>query len=332
MSGEISNADKFRVLESVLRPLSFWYSQEGVEEVAINHPGGVWVRKRGKFAHPWHYYEDPALTRSYLKNLLYIIANSYDKDFNPEGGTPVVYVDLPGGHRFTGIAGQNVQYDSSDELAGGGVAMTIRVFKEDLSIGFCDFGFDKGARLRPINKLTGVEDPDDPYERLLLSIKRGDHLLISGATATGKTTFLNNIIKILDPHKRILTIEDTRELIVPHKNRVHVVISRTKATNNFDYRGVIDLAVRFTPDAIIGGEVSTSNANALWELMGTGHENCFATIHAESPDAAYKAFIGRILYTSPTIDREKTLKEMKEKLRVVQINRNGNIRAVTAVT
>ncbi len=329
---EISALDKFHVLESVLRPVSFWYNQDGVEEIAINNPGGVWVRRRGKQAHPWHYNEDTALTREYLKNLLYIIANSYDKAFNPEGGTPVVYVDLPGGHRFTGIMGQNVQYDSSDELSGGGIAMTIRVFKPDLGITFSDFGFEQGARLRPLNKLVGVEDPDDPYERLLLSIKRGDHLLISGATATGKTTFLNNIIKLLDKHKRILTIEDTRELIVPHKNHVHVVISRTKATNDFDYRNVIDLAVRFTPDAIIGGEISTSNANALWELMGTGHENCFATIHAENPDAAYKAFVGRILYSSPTIDREKTLKEMKEKIRVVQINRNGNIRAVTAVT
>ncbi|MDR2901738.1 MAG: Flp pilus assembly complex ATPase component TadA [Lactobacillales bacterium] len=327
-----SNIDKFRVLESVLRPLSYWYNQDGIEEIAINNPGGIWLRRRGKYAHPWIYNEDEKLTREYLKNVLYIIANSYDKNFNPEGGTPVVYVDLPGGHRFTGITGQNVQYDSSDELAGGGIAITIRVFKENLTVGFKDFNFEKGARLRPLNKLSGVEDPDDPYERLLLSIKRGDHLLISGATSTGKTTFLNNIIKMLDRNKRILTIEDTRELIVPHKNRVHIVISRTKATNDFTYQNVIDLAVRFTPDAIIGGEVSTSNANALWELMGTGHENCFATIHAESPEAAYKAFIGRIMYSTPTIDREKTLREMKEKLRVVQINRNGNIRAVTAVT
>lgn len=136
----------------------------------------------------------------------------------------------------------------------------------------------------------------------------------------------------MEPHKRILTIEDTRELIVPHKNRVHIVLPRTDQTNTFTYARVIDLVVRFTPDVIIGGEISTSNASALWELMGSGHENCFATIHAENPEEAYKAFIARIMRTSPTIDREKTLAEMKDKLRVVQINRNGNIRAVTAIT
>lgn len=328
--GELSIADTYRVLESALRPLSYWYNQDNVEEVAVDSPGGIWLRLRGRHAHPWHYYEDPKLTREYLNNIMYIIANSYDYAFDPTQGTPTVYATLPGGHRFTGIAGRNVMYDNNDLT--GGIAMAIRVYKEDINISMSDFGLSVGERLRPLNRLKQVEDPDDPFERLMLSIKRGDHVLISGATATGKTTFLNNLIKVLDPHKRILTIEDTRELIVPHKNRVHIVLPRTELTNNFDYKKVIDLAVRFTPDAIIGGEISTSNAGALWELMGSGHENCFATIHAENPDAAYKAFIGRILHSYPTTDREKTYREMKEKLRVVQINRDGNIRAVTEVT
>lgn len=328
--GELSVKDTYRVLESALRPLSYWYNQDNVEEVAVDSPGGIWLRLRGKHAYPWHFYEDPKLTREYLNNILYIIANTYDYAFDPEQGTPVVYATLPGGHRFTGIAGRNVMYDNNDLT--GGVALAIRVYKEDLSITMGDFGLNEGGRLRPLNRLKQVEDPDDPYDRLLLSIKRGDHVLVSGATATGKTTFLNNLIRLLDSHKRILTIEDTRELIVPHKNRVHIVLPRTELTNKFDYKRVIDLAVRFTPDAIIGGEISTSNAGALWELMGSGHDNCFATIHAESPEAAYKAFIGRILHTYPTTDREKTYREMKEKLRVVQINRDGNIRAVTEVT
>ncbi len=328
--GELSISDTYKVLESALRPLSYWYNQDNVEEVAVDSPGGIWLRLRGKHAHPWHYYEDGKLTREFLNNILYIIANTYDYAFDPEQGTPVVYATLPGGHRFTGISGRNVMYDNNDLT--GGIALAIRVYREDVSIKMSDFGLSEGARLRPLNRLKQVEDPDDPFERLLLSIKRGDHVLVSGATATGKTTFLNNLIKILDPHKRILTIEDTRELIVPHKNRVHIVLPRTELTNKFDYKRVIDLAVRFTPDAIIGGEISTSNAGALWELMGSGHDNCFATIHAESPEAAYKAFIGRILHSYPTTDREKTYREMKEKLRVVQINRDGNIRAVTEVT
>ena len=319
----------FKVLESVLRPLSYWYTQDNIEEVAINRSGQIWLRLRGKRAYPWVMYKDEKLTKEYLTDLLYIIANTYELPFDPVSGTPVVYAAIPGEHRFSAICGRNVMYDEEDLT--GGIALTIRVHSEDVAFGLQDYGLSQGTQLHKINPLKDIKDPDDPYEKLLISIKRGDHILVSGATATGKTTFLNNLLKILDIHKRILTIEDTRELIVPHPNRVHLVLSRTAQTNELTYAKVIDLVVRFTPDAIIGGEISTGNAGAIWELMGSGHDNCLATIHAESSEAAYAAFADRILHSYPTMDRKKTIEEMHQKLRVVQINRDGNLRAVTEV-
>lgn len=319
----------FKVLESVLRPLSYWYTQDNIEEVAINRSGQIWLRLRGKRAYPWVMYKDEKLSKEYLTDLLYIIANTYELPFDPVSGTPVVYAAIPGEHRFSAICGRNVMYDEEDLT--GGIALTIRVHSEDVAFGLQDYGLSQGTQLHKINPLKDIKDPDDPYEKLLISIKRGDHILVSGATATGKTTFLNNLLKILDIHKRILTIEDTRELIVPHPNRVHLLLSRTAQTNELTYAKVIDLVVRFTPDAIIGGEISTGNAGAIWELMGSGHDNCLATIHAENSEAAYAAFADRILHSYPTMDRKKTIEEMHQKLRVVQINRDGNLRAVTEV-
>ena len=320
----------FAVLESVLRPLSYWYNQDNIEEVAINRSGQIWLRLRGKRAYPWVLYKDEKLTKEYLTDLLYIIANTYELPFDPVEGNPVVYATIPGEHRFSAICGRNVMYDNGDLT--GGIALTIRVHSDDVAFGLGDYGLTQGNKLHKINMLKEIQDPEDPYERLLLSIKRGDHILVSGATSTGKTTFLNNLLKILDINKRILTIEDTRELIAPHPNRVHLVLSRTEQTNALNYAKIIDLVVRFTPDAIIGGEISTGNAGAIWELMGSGHDNCLATIHAESSEAAYQAFTDRILHTYPTIDRKKTIEEMRQKLRVVQINRDGNLRAVTEIT
>ena len=320
----------FTVLESILRPLSYWYTQDNIEEVAVNRSGQVWLRLRGKRAYPWVMYKDEKFTKEYLTDLLYIIANTYELPFDPIQGNPVVYAAIPGEHRFSAICGRNVMYDNDDLT--GGIALTIRVHSDDVAFGLGDYGLTQGQKLHKINPLKDIKEPEDPYERLLLSIKRGDHILVSGATATGKTTFLNNLLKILDINKRILTIEDTRELVVPHPNRVHIVLSRTEQTNALTYAKVIDLVVRFTPDAIIGGEISTGNAGAIWELMGSGHDNCLATIHAESSEAAYQAFTDRILHTYPTIDRKKTIEEMHQKLRVVQINRNGNLRDVTEVT
>ena len=175
------------VLSSVLRPLAYWYEQDNIEEVAINHPGDIWLRLRGKRAFPWVNYKDPKLSREYLVNLLHIIANLNDQEFDPISGSPVVYARIPGGHRFTGIAGKNIEYDL-DDTATGGVAITIRLHTDDVAFGFSDYGLEQGKELKEINPLKNIHDPDDAYERLLLALRRGDHILVSGGTGTGKTT------------------------------------------------------------------------------------------------------------------------------------------------
>ena len=55
----------FEVLESVLRPLAYWYKQDNIEEVAINRSGQVWLRLRGKRAYPWVMYKDEKLSKEY---------------------------------------------------------------------------------------------------------------------------------------------------------------------------------------------------------------------------------------------------------------------------
>ena len=68
-------------------------------------------------------------------------------------------------------------------------------------------------------------------------------------------------------------------------------------------------------------------------VMGSGHDNCFATIHAESAQEAYLQFIKRIMAsTNGAVNVEQTLDEMQRKLHVVQIQRMGNQRAITEVT
>ena len=316
------------VVLSTLKYLSNWYSQSNIEEVAVDKAGEVWLRLRGKREIPWVMEKDKNLSKQYLTDIMNIIANSYEVPFDPVSGTPVVYATLPGDERFSGIAGKNVLYDNDD--IEGGIAIAIRTKKETVDFNFADYGLVKGQNLQKLQSQS-LDEPTDPYEKLMQYIKRGDHLLISGATSTGKTTFLNNILEILSPNLRVITIEDSRELIVPQKNHVHLLLSRTQQTNQFTYKDVIDLVVRMTPDAIMGGEISTENAGAIWELMNTGHKHFYATIHADSPESAYKAFIDRIIHTFPNLNQEQALQEMKQKIHVVQIGREGNIRAITDI-
>ncbi len=314
------------VLESLLKPLEEFYKPKFVEEIAINHAGEVWLRVHGSKV-PWVSYKSEKLSKQYLVDLIHTVANIYEKPFDPIRGIPVIYATLPGNHRFTAIAGPNVQYDDNDLT--GGVALNIRG-NNDIETDFSNYHLKKGSKLMKI-KTRAVDRPDDAYERLMEAIESGAPILISGATSTGKTTFLNHMLKLIDKNARVITVEDAREIHVPQLNRVHFLLSRTEQSNDFNYARLLDLVVRMTPDVIIGGEISTDNASVLWELLGTGHDHFYTTIHAESSEAAYAAFADRILHTQPAYNREELITEMKRKIRVVQLSRDGSLRAVTEV-
>ncbi|MBR5904549.1 MAG: Flp pilus assembly complex ATPase component TadA [Alphaproteobacteria bacterium] len=314
------------VLESLLKPLEEFYTPSFVEEIAINHEGEVWLRLNGARV-PWVSYSADNLSKQYLVDLIHTIANIYEKPFDPIHGIPVVYATLPGNHRFSAIAGPNVQYDERDVT--GGVALNIRGggVRET---SFANYHLERGKQLLKVKPRDNTR-PDDPYERLMSAINDGSPILISGATSTGKTTFLNHMLTLIDQNSRVITVEDAREIRVPQKNRVHFLLSRTEQSNDFNYARLLDLVVRMTPDVIIGGEISTDNAGVLWEMLGTGHDHFYTTIHAESAEAAYAAFADRILHTQPAYDRTDLIAEMKKKIRVVQLSRDGGLRAVTEI-
>lgn len=314
------------VLESLLKPLAEFYKPSFVEEIAINHAGEVWMRLHGARV-PWVSYNAEALSKQYLIDLIHTVANIYERPFDPIHGIPVVYATLPGNHRFTAIAGPNVQYDERDVT--GGVALNIRGGNAP-ETSFKNYHLERGKNLLKVNPREKTR-PDDPYERLMTAINDGSPILISGATATGKTTFLNHMLTLINKNSRVITVEDAREIRVPQQNRVHFVLSRTEQTNNFNYARLLDLVVRMTPDVIIGGEISTDNASVLWQMLGTGHEHFYTTIHAESAEAAYAAFADRILHTQPAYNRSEIIAEMRKKIRVVQLSRDGSLRAVTEV-
>ena len=172
---------------------------------------------------------------------------------------------------------------------------------------------------------------DNIFDDVSFTIDTNWKLGFIGRNGRGKTTFLNHMLTLIDKNSRVITVEDAREIRVPQANRVHFVLSRTEQTNDFNYARLLDLVVRMTPDVIIGGEISTDNASVLWEMLGTGHDHFYTTIHAENSDAAYAAFADRILHTQPAYDRTDLIAEMKKKIRVVQLSRDGSLRAVTEV-
>lgn len=112
-------------------------------------------------------------------------------------------------------------------------------------------------------------------------------MLIAGGTASGKTTALNALSTFIKPGQKVVSIEDTQELNLPHENWVPAV-SRQNFTdtqigeiNQFD---LLRAALRQRPDIIIVGETRGKEAYTLFQAMATGHGG-FSSIHADSIDA-----------------------------------------------
>lgn len=306
-----------------------------IEEIAINQPGEIWLRQRkpDSLGRIWIPIQDELLSREYLVNLAHLVANVQNsKNFSPDE-IPAVYGDLPGGHRFTCAYGHNIQYLPPDKAGyEGSICVNCRQYTSGNFVELQDYKLRPGEKVKaPISSIFTKENenPNDDYAKIINSLTRGDHILVSGVTSSGKTTFLNRLISYLDQKKRIVTVEDTRELKVTQPNRVHIIMSRTDQSNMFTYNHVRELLVRMTPDIILGGEISNSNAATIWNLMTTGHGHFMTTIHANNIEDAITTFTNCIVLSQANsgitqqMDRGELRDHMKRSLRIIQIDRNA---------
>jgi flagellar protein FlaI len=122
------------------------------------------------------------------------------------------------------------------------------------------------------------------FAYLSLTIGNGMNVFVSGETASGKTTLLNAVTTFITPMAKIVTIEDTPELQVPHKNWIREVVQSNKmedssgAVTMFDF---LKAALRQRPNELMVGEIRGREGNVAFQAMQTGH-SVMATFHAAS--------------------------------------------------
>ena len=178
---------------------------------------------------------------------------------------PIIDASLPNGSRINLTLGH--------EITKRGSTFTIRRFRAD-----------------PITVIDlikfGTMSVDIAAYMWYLAEKKST-MLVAGGTASGKTTALNALATFIRPGEKVVSIEDTQELNLPHENWIPAV-SRQNFTdtqvgeiNQFD---LLRAALRQRPDIIIVGETRGREAYTLFQAMATGHGG-FSSIHADSVDA-----------------------------------------------
>ncbi len=169
--------------------------------------------------------------------------------------------------------GSRLQATLATDIARRGSNFTIRKFTK--------------VPLTPIHILNYNTLDIKMMAYLWFVIDYGCSILVSGGTASGKTTLLNVLSLFIRPDKKIVSIEDTAELRLPHAHWIPTVARTSIAEEGVGKRGEVDLfdllreSFRQRPDYIIVGEVRGREAYILFQQMATGHPS-LATIHAEN--------------------------------------------------
>lgn len=156
-------------------------------------------------------------------------------------------------------------------LAKCGTTITIRKFDRSLE------GVDDLVRLGTLSPKMA--------EFLIACIKGGVNILFSGATGSGKTTTLEKLSYHIPEQERVITVEDTAELRLHHKNLVPLETRAPdkEGKNQVTLGDLIRNSLRMRPDRLIVGEVRGSEAFDMIQAMSTGHRGTLAVIHANSP-------------------------------------------------
>ncbi len=194
---------------------------------------------------------------------------------------PIVDATLPGRHRLAATFRK--------EVSPLGSTMTIRKFRADpititdlINFGVLDFSMAAYAWLLIESRATAI---------------------VVGATASGKTTFLNALLSMLNPNSKIVTIEEVQEININHKNWAPLISRLSygiteESIGEISVFHLVKAAMRMRPDILVVGEVRGEEAYALFQAISTGHGG-LATLHAEDAGSAIQRLTSKPMDVAP---------------------------------
>jgi len=247
----------FEIIIPFLKPIEHLLLSQTISEIMVNPDGSVWIEEAGHLQS----LADIQFEEDALATGLEVIANKFGKKLDAD--SPILNLRLPDGSRMAALIPPVVNPHPM---------MTIRKFT---------------ARNFTIHDLIERRTLTEAQaETLAEAVRRGDNLLISGATSSGKTTLANVLADFIPESDRILILEDVAELYI---RKPHVISAEAQLDTHKSQIGFPDLlkaALRHRPDRIIVGEIRGPEARVFLDALNTGHRGSLTTIHANSAEDA----------------------------------------------
>ena len=269
------------ILHHYLAPLQQALEPAGVTELVVNRPGELGLERSGG----WTWREAPELTEAWLATLARAAAAYTAQDVTEEA--PICSTVLPRGERCQIVlppAAENVSLTirkpsaatfDLEAFAAGGLFDAVAVAAGELSAAE--------------DRLLALRDAGDWPAFFRLAVQARRNILISGATGSGKTTFAKGLVRLIPAEERLLTIEDARELALPHRNAVHLLYAKDgQGLARVGVKQLLESALRMRPDRILLQELRDGTAFFYLRNVNTGHPGSITTIHADSAMLAFE--------------------------------------------
>lgn len=312
-------------LDSFLAPLAPWMARDDVTDIYVNRPGEVRVETLGGAIER---HAANAIDESLLARLARQIAAASAQAISREH--PLLAATLPDGSRVQVVAPPAARSGhvlairrhvaaglTLDDLAGAGAFESAGLEPVDL---------ERSGELSPVA-------PDDIAAVLAAAVRERRNILISGGTSTGKTTFLNALLREIPADERLVLIEDTPELDMTHDNAVGLLAARSALGEaEVTAEDLLIAALRLRPDRIILGELRGREAFTFLRAVNTGHPGSMTTIHADTPQRAVEQLALLVLQARTGLGRDDVRHYVRESIEVfVQLERKAGLRRVARV-
>lgn len=305
-------------LQTWLKPFADWLQRNDVSEILVNRPGEAWVEVAGERC--MRRLEMPDVDDVLLSRLAAQIARVTHQGINREN--PLLAASLPSGERVQLIG---------PPAAAHWVMAIRRHHMVDLDIEAYDHG-----PLSPPGAASALDAEfarANPIAFLKEAVAARRTVLVSGGTSSGKTTFLNALLKTVPANERIILVEDTPEIACGHANSVKLVaVKGEMGEARIGIDDLLQASLRLRPDRIIVGEIRGKEANTFLRAINTGHPGSFTTVHANTPQGALEQIALMVLQSGIQLSRRETLEYAASLIDVVvQLSRTGGKRVISDI-
>jgi type IV secretion system protein VirB11 len=318
MSADVTPIASGVYLDAHLAPFAEWLARDDVTEILVNRPGEVWIEAAG--VNGINQVDAPAINDRLLERLAQQIARETHQGINRE--RPLLAATLPDGARVQIIAPPATRKHW---------ALAIRRHRlVDVPLSAYDHG---ALTATPADDWRTLDPLLDPIDFLRRAVAARATILISGGTSSGKTTFLNALLREVAADQRIILVEDTPEIRLTHPNALGLVaVKGEMGEAKLSTNELLQSSLRMRPDRIVLGELRGNEAVSFLRAVNTGHPGSFSTIHANTPHGALEQLALMVMQSGLGLARGETIEYAKSVIDVVvQLDRSAGVRRISDI-